>query len=135
MQADLRQGGGGMTTKAITCYTLHCDASDASDDCAGKLVDGDTEATIHATSPQEIRSWATGRDYEYDWVHLADGRDVCPDCRVTLARHPHPFMADTPAWQPYPFCALCGEPPIDDDQLHDHAEVPGQLEIPGAVTP
>jgi hypothetical protein len=117
-----------MSTKAITCHTLHCDA-EASDDCRGTFIDSDSEGTIHGSTPEEVRKWATGRNYDGDWVTLPDGRDVCSDCRSALAAKPHPFFPEA-GTDLYPFCALCGEPPNDDEELHDNVEVPGQMEIP-----
>jgi hypothetical protein len=116
-----------MSTEAITCHVLKCDIEVASD-CDGNFIDRENEGLIHGSSPEEVREWATGRDYDYDWISLPDGRDSCPECRRSVAGSQHGFVPDPEV----PSCCLfCEEWATEGD--HGLEVVPGQLEIGGAA--
>lgn len=112
-----------MSTEVITCYKLRCDAK-AADDCHKTLIDSDTEGDIHGSSPEEIRGWATGSNYDFDWIALPNGQDCCPACRPALGGQNHAFAPDPQAPS---VCLLCDEWATDGP--HGLEVVPGQLEL------
>lgn len=116
-----------MSTEVITCYLLRCDIQ--ADDCYENLTDHDTEGDIHGSSPEEIRGWATGSNYEFDWIALPEGRDVCPQCRQALGDKPHGFIPDARGSS---MCLLCRGWATDHEGL---GVVRGQLEIPRDPVP
>lgn len=113
-----------MSAEAITCYVLKCDIKVASD-CHETLNDPDTEGDIHGSTPEEVRKWATGRDYDFDWITLPKGQDCCPECRRSVAEGQHDFAPDPEV----PSCCLFCEEWATEGE-HGLEVVPGQLEVP-----